>query len=224
MGCSGSKGAAPTAAPEGDFKLTVERTDAAQSVGVTIVASSAPVGILVQGLKQEGLVPAYNKQYDNTPEQQVIAGDVIVAVNSVFGNFEQMMKELAQQKVTLTMKRSAASAAEAATKPVAAEAAPEPAAEPVAADEAAAAPVAPPAAAGEGGKEEEARATEAAVAEAGEAAVAASAPTPVNSPVGAEEPATPTATAAFEIAIENVPVNESPEEMVAEEPKKCVCC
>eukprot|EP00929_Paragymnodinium_shiwhaense_P054773 TRINITY_DN2744_c0_g1_i1.p2 TRINITY_DN2744_c0_g1~~TRINITY_DN2744_c0_g1_i1.p2 ORF type:complete len:304 (-),score=116.66 TRINITY_DN2744_c0_g1_i1:243-1154(-) len=113
MGCTGSKtasaaAAAPiVAAPEGDYKLTVERTDAAQSVGLTIVANSEPAGILVQGLKEEGLVPTYNKQYENTPEQQVREGDVIVAVNAVFGDFEQMKKELEQQKISMIMKRPA---------------------------------------------------------------------------------------------------------------------
>eukprot|EP00929_Paragymnodinium_shiwhaense_P035785 TRINITY_DN19282_c0_g1_i1.p1 TRINITY_DN19282_c0_g1~~TRINITY_DN19282_c0_g1_i1.p1 ORF type:complete len:222 (-),score=62.31 TRINITY_DN19282_c0_g1_i1:289-891(-) len=114
MGCSGSKNAAgapaapAAAAPEGDFKLTLERADAAQAMGLLIVASTDPVGIQVQAVKEDGLVPTYNKQYESTPEQQVKSGDIIVAINSVFGDFELMKKEFEQQKLSLTLRRPAA--------------------------------------------------------------------------------------------------------------------
>eukprot|EP00929_Paragymnodinium_shiwhaense_P124384 TRINITY_DN9973_c0_g2_i1.p1 TRINITY_DN9973_c0_g2~~TRINITY_DN9973_c0_g2_i1.p1 ORF type:complete len:245 (-),score=81.06 TRINITY_DN9973_c0_g2_i1:267-923(-) len=124
MGCTGSKTAAAAAAaapiaaaPEGDYKLTVERTDDSQTVGLMIVGNVEPAGILVQAVKEDGLVPTYNRQHENTPEQQVREGDVIVAVNAVFGDFEEMKKELAQQKLTLMVKRPSATPADKTVQP-----------------------------------------------------------------------------------------------------------
>eukprot|EP00929_Paragymnodinium_shiwhaense_P054774 TRINITY_DN2744_c0_g1_i2.p2 TRINITY_DN2744_c0_g1~~TRINITY_DN2744_c0_g1_i2.p2 ORF type:complete len:257 (-),score=93.69 TRINITY_DN2744_c0_g1_i2:243-1013(-) len=249
MGCTGSKtasaaAAAPiVAAPEGDYKLTVERTDAAQSVGLTIVANSEPAGILVQGLKEEGLVPTYNKQYENTPEQQVREGDVIVAVNAVFGDFEQMKKELEQQKISMIMKRPATTTpdlteqpkqeGEAAGEPVAsaavtAEAAPavEAQAETAPADAAAVAETSAAAPVAEAASAEtapEAEAVEAPVAPAEEEDAAA--PEAATAPEASQEAAAVDPTPAQAAVVANVvePVTEGAEG-VPEDVQKTVCC
>eukprot|EP00929_Paragymnodinium_shiwhaense_P006417 TRINITY_DN10979_c0_g1_i1.p1 TRINITY_DN10979_c0_g1~~TRINITY_DN10979_c0_g1_i1.p1 ORF type:complete len:224 (+),score=87.84 TRINITY_DN10979_c0_g1_i1:87-758(+) len=155
MGCGSSKPkaatpAAPAVSPEGDFKVELAKTENLQTVGLTIVAGKEPVGILVQAVKEEGLVPTYNKSKEGTPDVQVQEGDVIVAVNGLFGDFELMKKELAAATLALAIKRpgvpapatevAAAAAPEAAATDAAAsaEAAPaeatvtEPAAEPAA--------------------------------------------------------------------------------------------
>eukprot|EP00929_Paragymnodinium_shiwhaense_P081112 TRINITY_DN4237_c0_g1_i1.p1 TRINITY_DN4237_c0_g1~~TRINITY_DN4237_c0_g1_i1.p1 ORF type:complete len:217 (-),score=97.87 TRINITY_DN4237_c0_g1_i1:302-952(-) len=216
MGCSASKtgaaaappATAPAVAPEGDFKVTVERTGEGQTIGLTIIASKAPAGILVQALKDEGLVPAYNKQNEGTPDQQVKAGDVIVAINSVFEDYEKMKKELQQPKVAMTVKRvSAASAAAPAAAAAPTETAAEPAAEPAAGAEAPAAP-AEAAAATEAAKEE----TEAPAPEAATAAAEAE-------PATAAEPAKNEAQAQEEY----LPVTEEPGETKGDDQKKCCC-
>lgn len=166
MGCGGSKakaqgqqeaqapnllqGSAATGdakvCPEGDYKVTLERSGDADTLGMSIVGNENNA-YKIQSLKEEGMVPTYNKTQENTPEQQVKTGDLIVAVNGAFGDLEAMKTQLSEKAVTLTLKRAAA---EAETAPAATEeaapaepAAAEPAAEPPA--EAAAEPAAPPA-------------------------------------------------------------------------------
>lgn len=174
MGCGGSKakaqgqeapapnllqGSAPTGdvkvCPEGDYKVTLERSSDADTLGMSIAGNADSNSYKIQALKEEGIAPAYNKTQENAPEQQIKAGDLIVAVNAVFGDLDAMKKQLSEKAVTLTLKRAApepeaaaatsapatASTEEAAAEP-AAEAAAEPAAEPPA--EAAAAPAEEP--------------------------------------------------------------------------------
>eukprot|EP00929_Paragymnodinium_shiwhaense_P111252 TRINITY_DN78_c0_g2_i1.p1 TRINITY_DN78_c0_g2~~TRINITY_DN78_c0_g2_i1.p1 ORF type:complete len:203 (-),score=95.50 TRINITY_DN78_c0_g2_i1:303-911(-) len=202
MGCSGSKNvaAAPAAAaapvaPEADFKVALETTEATQPLGLTIVSCAQPaVGILVQTVKEEGLVPTYNKQYESTPEQQVAAGDVIVAVNGIFGDYEQMTKELQQQKkLTLSLRRPAAGAAAERAEKTAEEQQPEkaaPAGEPAAEPEVVAA------------------------AASGEAAA---------EPAAVEPAEAPTPLAPRE-EVGEVPVTEAGDELAASDEKKTCCC
>eukprot|EP00929_Paragymnodinium_shiwhaense_P105114 TRINITY_DN7002_c0_g1_i1.p1 TRINITY_DN7002_c0_g1~~TRINITY_DN7002_c0_g1_i1.p1 ORF type:complete len:250 (-),score=55.03 TRINITY_DN7002_c0_g1_i1:288-1037(-) len=103
MGCSGSKndstaGATSGRAPEGDFQLTLAGTDWAL-LGATIVANVEPVGILVQSVQEEVLSPTGPK---------VKTGDLIVAVNAVFGDYEKMRKALEQQTISITVQRPVA--------------------------------------------------------------------------------------------------------------------
>lgn len=166
-----------------------------EKLGVTIVGDAENT-FLVQAIKDEGLVPVFNATMEGAPESQVQVGDLIVAVNAVFGNNDAMTKELQQKTIVLTMKRKAAEEAAAAEEETPAAPATEGAAEP--------APVAEPAA-------EPAVATDAEVAPA-EAAPAAA---------DDEEPAAPIAAPADD---QFVAVTEDPLETTPEEPKKALCC
>jgi len=86
------------------YKVVLERNGDAETLGLTIVGM-ADMTLLVQGLHEEGLVSAFNKTVENTPEGQVNAGDFIVAVNTVFGDLEAMWQQLQEETVNLTMKR-----------------------------------------------------------------------------------------------------------------------
>jgi len=161
MGCGGSKqqaaAAAPAKVPEGDFKVTLERT-AEETLGLSIVQMTDKT-YRVNGVKEEGLVPDWNKKNENTPDVLVKENDLIVAVNDVFGDLEAMQKQLTSQKVTMAIKRPEvaapateappAEAAPAADAPAADAAAPDPdaaAADAAAADAAATEKVAEPSA------------------------------------------------------------------------------
>lgn len=229
MGCKGSKAAAapaPAAAtasavPEGDYKVTLEKMGDADVMGLTIV-DQADNTILVHALKEEGLALAFNKTQENVPENQINAGDVIVAVNAVFGDIAAMKTELKQKTVTLTMKRkSAAAAAEEKATPPAAPAleGPEPepavesAAEPVVSSEEAASGEAPAAAQID---------AIAAREPTGDEAVVVAEPAPAT-----EEPTEDVQVVQKEPALEDqlVPFVEEPLELRPEAGTKCgVCC
>jgi len=162
MGCGGSKakaqgqeapapnllqGSAPTGdvkvCPEGDYKVTLERSSDADTLGMSIAGNADSNSYKIQALKEEGIAPAYNKTQENAPEQQIKAGDLIVAVNAVFGDLDAMKKQLSEKAVTLTLKRAAPEPeAAAATSAPATASTEEAAAEPPA--EAAAAPAEEP--------------------------------------------------------------------------------
>jgi hypothetical protein len=150
MGCSGSKTAAkaqaaPAAPPaetlgtEGDFKINLENPTSDADLGLVVNCPEKKY-ILVESIKEAGLVPSWNKTNENTPEMQVKAGDFIVAINGKFGDSDAMMAECKAQSVSLAVKRAPQAAAPAAEAPLAeatataAPAAEEPAAEPPAAE------------------------------------------------------------------------------------------
>lgn len=239
MGCNGSKqqaapapnllqnpepaGAKPAVAPEGDYSVVLERSGDAETLGLSIVDGKGSFTITV--VKEDGMVPSYNKKDDTTPEQQVKVGDVIVAVNSAFGDSEAMKKEMKEQTVTLTLKRKAEESPEAAApventpaaeegaaadataaEPAAAEAAAEPATEPVPADAAAVV--------------DEAAAADVTAAEGATAEPAADTSTEV-AVVAAEPPAEAEQSRTQDD--EEIPVDEEPLELVPEGGKCSVC-
>lgn len=231
MGCGGSKAAAAPAAaktaPEGDYKVVLERNGDAETLGLTIVGI-ADHTLLVERLKEEGLVPAFNKTVENTPEGQVNAGDYIVAVNTVFGDVEAMRAQLKEKTVNLTMKRKAAEA------PAAEATAATPAAPATEGNETApvAEPAAEPAAAAEEAKATDAAPTEEPKAAEGEAASAEPAPATAEAeaaPAPTEEPAPQAETAVEPASIQAsdedqlVPIAEEPLETQPEKGKS-VCC
>jgi len=104
-GCSGSKTAEKTAsAPVGDFQVTLERPGGDETLGVTVVSMSDN-SIKFLTIKEEGLIPAWNKQNETTPELVIKEGDVIVCVNGVYVSSEAMKKELKEKTIALTLKR-----------------------------------------------------------------------------------------------------------------------
>eukprot|EP00929_Paragymnodinium_shiwhaense_P043636 TRINITY_DN22427_c0_g1_i1.p1 TRINITY_DN22427_c0_g1~~TRINITY_DN22427_c0_g1_i1.p1 ORF type:complete len:237 (-),score=90.44 TRINITY_DN22427_c0_g1_i1:461-1171(-) len=236
MGCGGSKAAeaaAPVAsgsAPEGDYKITLLRTAAEETIGLTVKASKEPVGFLVEGIKEEGLVPAYNKTKEEAPDSQVKAGDVIVAVNSIFGEIEAMKKELSNMQLSLAIKRggldlpvvggaAAAPAAEAGTTAEAAtKAEAEPASEPLVEPAAEAAVEKQEAPTEEKQEEPAAPATEPPAA--GTAAAEAEA-SPAEAPAVLAESSE--AKGSVLVTPDEAPVAEGPQEVAADE-KKSACC
>jgi len=108
MGCSGSTAAQPkpvAAAPEGDYKVTIERADDAK-MGLSIVTMTDNT-IKINALKEEGLVSDWNKKNEEaSPELMVKEGDLILAVNGVFVDVEAMKKEMEQKMFTMTLKRA----------------------------------------------------------------------------------------------------------------------
>jgi len=145
MGCGGSKSGAAAAQPaakpqplEGDYKITLERTSDEQTLGLRVVDADSV--LRVEGLKEEGLMPDFIKANENSPDQHVKKGDLIVAVNGISGGTDMVKDELKAKTIVLTIKRAPSEAAEEpAAAPAEAEAAP-------AADAADAAPAAEPAA------------------------------------------------------------------------------
>jgi len=250
MGCGGSKkaAAAPAEAPVADYKISLERSTDADALGMTVV-SDGNGAFKISALKEEGLVPTYNKAPETTPETQVKAGDLILAVNDVFGNLDEMKKQLQQKTVALSLKRQpAAEAAPAAAAEEAPASAPAESGEGVAAT-AGDAEQAPPAADGEPAADAAAATTEAAAEEkaaapdAGEAAGAtatdAAAAEAVASTEEAEGSAAPATTTPIQPVEQEtvaagappagqddslVAVSEEPQEINAEQTERRVCC
>merc|ERR550514_2350192 len=102
MGCSGSKTAAkaqaspaaPAAAEtsEADFKINIENPTCDTGLGLVIQCPEKKY-ILVESIKEEGLIPSWNKANENTPDMQVKAGDFIVVINGKFGDSDAMLAE-----------------------------------------------------------------------------------------------------------------------------------
>merc|ERR1711959_123828 len=98
MGCSGSKTAAKASAPapiettEADFKINIENPTGDADMGL-VVQYPEKKYILVESIKEEGLIPSWNKANENTPEVQVKVGDSIVMINGKFGDSDAMMLE-----------------------------------------------------------------------------------------------------------------------------------
>lgn len=128
MGCGGSKTskadasspppAATTEAPEGDFKVTFENPTGSVSMGI-VAKFPEKKYILVESMKDEGLIPAWNKANENTPEVQVNAGDLLLVVNGIFGNSDAMLEECKAKSIVVLVKRAASAVvAPAAEAPV----------------------------------------------------------------------------------------------------------
>merc|ERR550514_777035 len=128
MGCSGSKTAAkaqaspaaPAAAEttEADFKINIENSTGDADMGL-VVQYPEKKYILVESVKEEGLIPSWNKANENTPEVQVKAGDFIVAINGKFGDSDAMLAECKAKSVSLAVKRAPQAAAPAEEAPAA---------------------------------------------------------------------------------------------------------
>merc|ERR1711981_1226987 len=120
MGCSGSKAskaaASPSAPPaaaettEADFKIHIDNPTGDAGLGLVIKCPEKKY-ILVESIKEEGLIPSWNKANENTPEMQVKAGDFIVVVNGKFGESDVMLAECKAKSITLGVKRAPQAAA-----------------------------------------------------------------------------------------------------------------
>lgn len=125
MGCGGSKTskadasspppAATTEAPEGDFKVTLENPTGSVSMGIAAKFPEKKY-ILVESMKDEGLIPAWNKAKENTPEVQVNAGDLLLVVNGISGNSDAMLEECKAKSIVVLVKRAASAAVAPATE------------------------------------------------------------------------------------------------------------
>jgi len=218
MGCGGSKtasanvkadapattqGESPSQIPEGDFKINLENASGSESLGAVAKFPETKF-ILIESVKEEGLIPAWNKGCENTPEMQVKSGDLIVVVNGVFGNSDLMLAELKSTAITLTVKR-----AQSATGTPAAEA---PAAEAPAAGTPEVPAVEAPVAEGVAAPEAPAEQTPAAESPAAEAlaAEAPAAQAPATEEPAAVAPTFYTPVAVVEAAAVEQPAAESP--------------
>lgn len=123
-GGQASKPAAP-AAPEGDFKVTIQKTGDSHMLGVTVEETEDNT-FLVKGFRDWGLIAKLNKTHhkETPPEQRVDirdqddyeyyfddnvgvvrsfrsglvnTGDSILAVNGVFGDLEAMKEQLGKK-------------------------------------------------------------------------------------------------------------------------------
>jgi hypothetical protein len=218
MGCSSSKSAskapaqAATAVPEGDFKINLENPTGDLGMGVTVQQPEKKY-ILVEIVKDEGLIPAWNKNNENTPEVQVKPGDLIVVINGKFGNSEEMLAECKTSTITLAVKRAASPAEETVAEKLEADrpatsgpAAEGPAAEtPAAEAEAAEAPLAQAPAA-----ETLAAEASAPVSPTAEGSQAQQAPAANTPSAGAPAEEAPAAQSATEVPIAGAPTVEPP--------------
>jgi hypothetical protein len=128
MGCSSSKTAqakaaqagAPVAAlpeaplliPEGDFKINLENATCSEDLGIEANFPQKKY-IVVDSVREVGLIPAWNKGKENTPELQVKAGDSIVVINGVFGDSDLMLAEVKSKEITLVVKSGQAATGQA---------------------------------------------------------------------------------------------------------------
>jgi hypothetical protein len=132
MGCTSSKTAPAKAAqadapvvsqaetamliPEGDFKINLENASCSEERGVEAHFPQKKYSV-VDSVREPGLISAWNRGKENTPELQVKAGDAIVVINGVFGDSDLMLAEVKSKEITLVVKsgRAAADKAEEAT-------------------------------------------------------------------------------------------------------------
>merc|ERR1712224_697986 len=141
-GCGGSKQAtkapeskvaAPAqavAAPEGDFKITIQNPNGGKSLGL-VIAYPEKKYILVEGVKEDGLIASWNKNNLNSEENvQVNEGDMFVAINGVFGDSDAMLAECKTESITLVVKRAVSPGAATGVPAAESKAAGSPAADP----------------------------------------------------------------------------------------------
>eukprot|EP00929_Paragymnodinium_shiwhaense_P007166 TRINITY_DN111105_c0_g1_i1.p1 TRINITY_DN111105_c0_g1~~TRINITY_DN111105_c0_g1_i1.p1 ORF type:complete len:234 (-),score=28.35 TRINITY_DN111105_c0_g1_i1:397-1098(-) len=99
--------AGQAAAFGGDFTLSLEKSDASETLGITTVGYDNHTAVLVRALNDTGLVPRYNNRADAGADAKLLPGDVLVAVNTTSGDYDAMMKELCgQPQLELTVKRT----------------------------------------------------------------------------------------------------------------------
>jgi len=129
MGCSNSTPKESPAARdrvvlEGDFKVSIERSDDAEMFGVFMEQHEETYAKITQ-IEPSGLIQAWNQRHENTPEFQLKPGDIIVSFNGISGPLSTTKKELKKKTITLWVKRAtsdnvteASHAAEPAAEPV----------------------------------------------------------------------------------------------------------
>lgn len=90
----------------GIFKFTLRKADGAE-LGLSVSHMDNDNILLVEGVRPEGAVEAWNKQCSGTsPEKAIIAGDRIISVNSIYYDTEKMLEECCnKQLLKLTIVR-----------------------------------------------------------------------------------------------------------------------
>ncbi|CAK8992087.1 unnamed protein product [Durusdinium trenchii] len=88
------------------FSMTLRKADGAQ-LGLDVKPLDGPKVLLVEGIRPDGAVEAWNRQCVGTnPERAIIAGDQIVSVNSVSYEPDKMLEECRdKQLLKLTLVR-----------------------------------------------------------------------------------------------------------------------
>eukprot|EP00929_Paragymnodinium_shiwhaense_P015980 TRINITY_DN124084_c0_g1_i1.p1 TRINITY_DN124084_c0_g1~~TRINITY_DN124084_c0_g1_i1.p1 ORF type:complete len:246 (-),score=61.01 TRINITY_DN124084_c0_g1_i1:210-947(-) len=87
----------------GDYMIGLARTSGLESVGVVVVPMSNKTYKVLE-IKEEGLIPDWNKAHERTPFLLVKEKDIILAVNGVSGNVKEMMLEFQQESIHCLMK------------------------------------------------------------------------------------------------------------------------
>jgi hypothetical protein len=101
-----SKGASDTI--EGDFKIEMKNTNVDAELGVEAKYPDNKY-ILVESVKDDGLIPSWNKANVNT-DNLVNPGDMLVAINGKFGSSDDMLAECKAEFITILVKRAPAPA------------------------------------------------------------------------------------------------------------------
>jgi len=91
-----------------DFTCELTRgADTSNNSNNVGVVAGFPMGIpgviVVKFLKEQGLIPKYNKTAD--PQYQISPGDLIVAVNDIRKDVDAMMKQFQEQKISVSVKK-----------------------------------------------------------------------------------------------------------------------
>lgn len=110
MGCSNSTPKESPAARdrvvlEGDFKVSIERSDDVEMFGVSFEQHEETYAKITQ-IEPSGLIQAWNQRHENTPELQLKPGDIIVSFNGISGPLSTTKKELNKKTITLWVKRA----------------------------------------------------------------------------------------------------------------------
>jgi len=98
--------------PQGDFKATMQRKEGEQQKGVGVSILRSALGVKVHGLKDEGLIPDWNKAHQHMPEVQFEIGDEIIDVNGISEDIEQMLRQCKQAHIVLTVRRPSSPASQ----------------------------------------------------------------------------------------------------------------
>eukprot|EP00747_Dinoflagellata_sp_TGD_P032872 gnl/TRDRNA2_/TRDRNA2_136266_c0_seq1.p1 gnl/TRDRNA2_/TRDRNA2_136266_c0~~gnl/TRDRNA2_/TRDRNA2_136266_c0_seq1.p1 ORF type:complete len:143 (-),score=28.79 gnl/TRDRNA2_/TRDRNA2_136266_c0_seq1:90-518(-) len=86
--------------PRGQFMVTLRRTNATDVLGID-VNHSDKITLLVDRVKDEGLVPDWNK---SNPDRAIRPGDRIISVNGVAGKAMDMLEATRGASVELVLK------------------------------------------------------------------------------------------------------------------------
>jgi len=106
MGCSASAEIRnkASAAPRGDYRVYIDNElSAGQSLGLTLKDGKSH--LLVEAVRNEGLVRDWNQQHEFIPEVTVQPGDMIIGTNNIFGRVRSMKTLLTSRPLVLIMKR-----------------------------------------------------------------------------------------------------------------------